>query len=102
MSRRSNYVRGYEVERRVVQELTAQGYHVVRSAGSHTPVDIVAWNEQEVVFIQVKRCKSPDLLERSIKQGIKDLSLIKLPTNGRAEVWVWCDRMGFFRREVQI
>jgi len=37
------YQRGAAFERRVQQLLERQGWRVIRSAGSHSPVDLVAW-----------------------------------------------------------
>lgn len=38
----NNYNRGAQFERKVGSDLTDRGYRVVRSAGSHSPADIVA------------------------------------------------------------
>ncbi len=50
----SSYARGRRLEYQARNLLIARGYTVVRSAGSKGPVDLVAWNERHVLFIQVK------------------------------------------------
>ena len=50
----SNYSRGANFERRVKKYLENGGYLVIRSAGSHSPVDLVALRAGEVLLIQVK------------------------------------------------
>ena len=49
----TNYQRGYRLERLAVKQLRDKGYYVVRSAGSHGAVDLVAFNRQEIILIQV-------------------------------------------------
>jgi len=54
------YERGRRAEYRVRYVLQSQGYLVVRSAGSKTPVDLVAINPstREILLIQVKSGRS--------------------------------------------
>lgn len=49
-----NYLRGRRFEYEIIHKLTADGYTCVRSAGSKSPVDIVAINEEEVLLVQAK------------------------------------------------
>lgn len=54
----TNYSRGADFERKVMKELEGCGYSVVRSAGSHSPADLVALMGgavRSVVAIQCKR-----------------------------------------------
>jgi hypothetical protein len=53
----SSYRRGAAFERQVKRIFEACGYEVVRSAGSHSPVDLVAANEFHCLHIQCKRNK---------------------------------------------
>lgn len=48
----TRYHKGRRLEYRVKKLFESQGYFVIRSSGSHTPVDIVAINKDEVVLIQ--------------------------------------------------
>ena len=50
----SNYSRGANFERRVKRYYEDKGFLVLRSAGSHSPVDLVALRAGEVILIQVK------------------------------------------------
>ena len=51
----SNYRRGADFERRVMAHLGRTGYATLRSAGSHSPADVVAVRRGEVLFVQCKR-----------------------------------------------
>lgn len=51
----TNYQRGASFERRVKALLEGEGFAVVRSAGSHSPADLVAMRKGELVIIQCKR-----------------------------------------------
>lgn len=54
----TNYTRGAAYEYEVKRELEQQGCFVVRSAGSHGPVDLVALTpDGKVVLIQCKTRK---------------------------------------------
>lgn len=51
----TNYQRGADFERRSQGYLERIGYVTVRSAGSHSPADIVAMRNGELVCVQCKR-----------------------------------------------
>ena len=54
----TNYEKGRRAEYKAMHQLRDDGYTVLRTAGSHGIYDVVAWNPDEVRFIQVKRdCK---------------------------------------------
>ncbi len=48
------YRRGANFERRVKQYLVDRNWTVLRSAGSHTPIDLIAFRQGEVQLIQCK------------------------------------------------
>jgi Holliday junction resolvase len=52
-----NYIRGRRLEYDTVDTLRAMGYYTMRSAGSHTVIDIIAWLQGYRLAIQ---CKSGD------------------------------------------
>jgi Holliday junction resolvase len=54
-----SYVNGRAFEYRVKHYLEAQGYFVVRSAGSKGVADLVAFKFGETLFVQVKGNDSP-------------------------------------------
>ena len=54
----SNYRKGYRAEREIMEYMKVQyGCVSVRSAGSHSPIDILAGNGKQVFAIQVKAGK---------------------------------------------
>ena len=71
----TNYKRGADFERRAKEFLERIGYAVVRSAGSHSPADLVAMRHGELVCVQCKR------------DG-------KLPPKEWNEFWEFCERAG--------
>jgi len=77
----NNYQRGAQRERELARRLREQGYTVVRSAGSHGPVDLVAWNGEGTHFIQVKAGRAEALA------AAEELKAMAWPPASRAEVW---------------
>ena len=51
----NQYRRGARVERILKKKLESEGYYVVRSAGSKGEVDLVAWNMNRIIVIQVAK-----------------------------------------------
>jgi Holliday junction resolvase len=54
MTKRTNYIRGRDKEYRIVKTLKSQGYIAFRSAGSHSPFDVVAINPDTKLIILVQ------------------------------------------------
>ena len=50
----SNYQRGAAFERKVAQDLERYGYVTVRSAGSHSPADVIALRHGAILCAQCK------------------------------------------------
>lgn len=71
----TNYQRGAVFERKVARNLEEWGYVTVRSAGSHSPADIVAMREGATVCVQCKR------------NG-------RLDPDEWNEFWEWCSKGG--------
>lgn len=71
----TNYSRGADFERRVARDLERYGMVTVRSAGSHSPTDIVALHKGEVTCVQCKR------------DG-------RLDPDEWNEFWEWCEVAG--------
>lgn len=92
--------RGNFAERKIASILRKDGWIVYRSAGSKGLYDLIAYKENEMIFIQVKRTKKPTTLSHLVSskeiQAIKD---DKIPF-GRKEIWIWTD--GNNHREVNI
>ena len=52
----SNYISGRNAEYTIKKMLMSQGFRfVIRSAGSHTPVDLIATDGKRTVVVQVKK-----------------------------------------------
>lgn len=67
----NNYRRGADFERRVCKYFDKQGYFTVRSAGSHSIIDLVAIKAGEVKLIQ---CKIDGILSPAEKEQLQELS----------------------------
>ena len=76
-----NYRAGTRLEYLAAKELRAQGYAVVRSAGSHGPWDITAVGLGHIKLIQIKAAGAADEQARSL------LSSFSAPGCVRRELW---------------
>lgn len=77
--------RYYENKTRKIYE--SRGYYVIRSGASKGPADLVAFNSEEIIIIQVKAGKSffgPEERNKFIA--------VVIPKNGRKELWAWRGR----------
>lgn len=64
----TNYERGRNFEYQRMRHYKSLGYTVVRSAGSHSPIDLVAIHpEDSVILIQCKRVKTQSQADRMLK-----------------------------------
>ena len=79
----TNYQKGYRLERKAVKELRDKGYYVVRSAGSHGAVDLVAFNAQEIILIQV------GVKGRKTKIDEEMLRRVPAPKRTIRQMWLW-------------
>ena len=77
----NNYRRGRRLEYLARTALVADGYTVIRSAGSKGPVDLVAINANQVRLIQIK---SPGHVQDSDRTKLR---AVKCP-HARREIWV--------------
>lgn len=81
----TNYRRGREREYRTQRILESAGYETIRTAGSHGPVDVIAFGvPSSVRFVQVKSGSG-----RISPQGLEALLAIRdtLPNGCSVEVW---------------
>ncbi len=67
----SQYSRGANFERRVKRYLEEQGWVVFRSAGSHSPADLIALKTGEVNLIQ---CKLHGAISKKDREILKTLA----------------------------
>lgn len=51
----TDYGNGTKLEYDAKRDLEENGYFVIRSAGSHGPVDLVGWKMDQMVIVQCKR-----------------------------------------------
>jgi len=68
----TNYVKGVRLERDVIRIFKENGYTAFRTAGSHSPFDVVLVKQTEenkkicfVAFVQCKVKKLPQAIETS-------------------------------------
>ena len=100
MVAQSNYSRGRDTEYLARDLLVLHGYQVVRSAGSHTPIDLVTWQDGgHPLLIQVKRnSRHLDrtlLVEREYASVIRSLREMSRPIKADVELWVWAPLKGW-------
>ena len=84
----TNYSRGRYYEYKAKKELEAQGYTILRSAGSHGPWDLTAFKDEEPVrCVQIKYTKS----ERGMKRLLNTFKpiLVRGQSHYQTELWVW-------------
>lgn len=93
---RTNYQRGYETELKIMAILEERGYLVLRSAGSHSKIDVLGLRHDRILAVQSKRTKkfSMSAYKREIA-AIQEVIRIQEFTNVDFELWVWTDFQGF-------
>jgi Holliday junction resolvase len=102
----TNYAKGAGYERKLMKLLNDWGYLTIRSAGSHSAVDIVSVGEGNVSFIQVKSSRRRIIKINSVmsafKNDIAELAKIKRAVpHANAELWLWTYRQGWRVFDVQ-
>lgn len=77
------YKKGYlkELEAKRILKRKKKFHTVFRSAGSHSPFDIVAISNSKVLLLQVKSGKF------SLKKELKKLRTIKVPGSVKKQLW---------------
>jgi len=98
----TNYANGARRERQLVALLEERGYACQRSAGSHGPFDIIAWNSKKHLHIQVKPAGKwdHDDLQRMLDSPLPprtELWLVEYE-RGAWGCWVW--KRGGWKRNV--
>ena len=76
----NKYIRSSKRERELVNRYREKGWIAARTAGSHSPIDVFAWNPKlgQIHFIQVKTHKSARNMVEKGKVKFNDVS-----------VWSW-------------
>ena len=70
----TNYQRGYQLEREVVNYFKERGYTSERTAGSHSVFDVIATKEDTTILVQCKRVKGKYF---SFRKEIKELRALE-------------------------
>ncbi len=81
------YMTGYRAELRAKSFLEGEGYKVIRSSGSKGEIDLVAYNKENVRFIQIKKTKNKSI--PSYRSERASLSKLAIPSEIKVELWVW-------------
>ena len=76
----TNYKRGYRCVVLARKHLQALGWEAVRTAGSHSPFDLVAWKPGRVLFVQVKNRRLGGIARR---EALEEMANIPVP----CELW---------------
>lgn len=93
---RTNYQRGYEIELKIMKELTEVGYLVMRSAGSHSKIDVLGMRKDHIVAVQSKRTKKFSASDYAKEvEAIREIIADKELPQVDFQFWVWVDRKGF-------
>src|SRR5712692_3872533 len=92
---RTGYHIGRSQEYRAMGLLRREGWMVLRSAGSHSPVDLLAGKDAERLIVQVKSGGG-----RINDQELKELIRWAKTSNSDAEVWRFRGRGGPDRQSV--
>lgn len=71
-------------------ELTKSGYTITRSAASKGVFDIVGFNKNHFIMVQVKRAK---VFKYSFKKEREEISKYEVPPNSKKELWLWIDKL---------
>lgn len=71
-----NYIKGRRKEYKIVNQCKEKGFIAFRSAGSHSPVDVVAINPgtKQIRLIQAKPDSMNDHQKQKIRDSNKDLN----------------------------
>lgn len=106
----SRYSQGAAVEREVAEHLGSLGYDVVRSAGSKGGADLIAFTDDEMCFVQVKKndgqirpYERAELLRLARRAGAYALVAHKItdPHDGRRKVVTFRELKGTGPRQWQ-
>lgn len=75
------YRQGVRLEYLARDTLMKEGYTVIRSAGSKGPVDLVAFNNQHTLLIQVKAAG------QTHPADLEKLSQLTIPPCAQVQIW---------------
>jgi len=91
---RDTFTRGRAVEYLAKTFLEKRGYHVIRSAGDQSPVDLVAWRcSGQQLLVKTERVRTPIRTPATVavrfRGDIDALRAITLPPFAQRQLWCW-------------
>ena len=88
----TKYQTGTRLEYIARDKLRNAGFIVVRSAGSKGPLDLVAWREDDLRFIQCKRTQIMEItsnrIETLFKNDLLKMRFLTKPTIATLQLWI--------------
>lgn len=105
--KRTNYVRGREVEYKCKAALVKEGYEIMRASSSKGVFDIIAFNGERTRYIQLKREMKRQGSYPSVREEIRQVAIrefvvgyvdqveIPVPVPCSKELWIWTDKLGW-------
>ena len=101
----ANYLRGVYIERKLQSELNSMGYLSIRSAGSHSCVDIVGIplsKDKPILLIQCKRSKlGISNIEKAFNDDIDCLRKVEDRHSIEKWVYLWVDHEGWTKHKIE-
>ena len=94
-------IKGRRLEWKARDELRKEGYLVVRSAGSRTPIDLIAIGLNKILLVQVKATKIKDTTLQSFTKDIQQLEEIPCPQCCIKELWIWYNNNGWKKHKIE-
>ncbi len=105
--KRTNYVRGREVEYKCKATLIKEGYRIIRASSSKGDFDIIAYNHERTRYIQLKREMKRQGSYPSVREEIRKINVplfltgifngaeVTIPLPNTKELWIWTDKLGW-------
>lgn len=83
------YYSARRAEYTAIEDLTTNGYEAQRTAGSHSPFDIIAWKETELRLIQVKRVQHAWQISHAVNEAIAAWQNHHVPAVKNVAIDLW-------------
>ncbi len=105
--KRTNYVRGREVEYKCKAALAKEGYEIMRASSSKGVFDIIAFDGECTRYIQLKREMKRQGSYPSVREEIRQVAVpeyvmgvfneveVAIPIPSYKELWIWTDKLGW-------
>lgn len=107
--KRTNYVRGREVEYKAINALRKEGFEIMRASSSKGPFDVVGFNSDSTRWIQLKREQTKQGTYPSEREKLRKIEVpqyvvgdfngveVRIPIPTTKELWIWTDNIGWSR-----